>query len=147
MSMDDHGRRYAVTVYVAAAGTPLMAGGTSFGGHMYYSIDDGATVKSYGFSPIKHGEASGPGKVSFNDVDTYQKPYYSRTMEIDKAQYDKLEAFGVAPAKHGFNMEYHGAKNSCIDFTWDALNHAGLHRKTKDGIDKGFEGIDTPRVS
>lgn len=73
--MDDHGRRYAVTVYVAAAGTPLMAGGTSFGGHMYYSIDDGTTVKSYGFSPIKHGEASGPGKVSFNDVDTYQKPY------------------------------------------------------------------------
>ncbi|PPU65546.1 hypothetical protein XpiCFBP4643_20770 [Xanthomonas pisi] len=140
MSMDDHGRRYAVTVYVAAAGTPLMAGGTSFGGHMYYSIDDGTTVKSYGFSPIKHGEASGPGKVSFNDVDTYQKPYYSRTMEIDKAQYEKLEAFGAAPAKHGFNMEYHGAKNSCIDFTWDALNHAGLHRKTKDGIDKGFDG-------
>ncbi|GAE60182.1 hypothetical protein XPN_2088 [Xanthomonas arboricola pv. pruni MAFF 301427] len=89
--MDDHEKRYAVTVYVAAAGTPLMAGGTSFGGHMYYSIDDGTTVKSYGFSPIKHGEASGPGKVSFNDVDTYQKPYYSRTMEIDKAQYEKLE--------------------------------------------------------
>nr|WP_254845880.1 hypothetical protein [Xanthomonas axonopodis] len=110
--MDDHEKRYAVTVYVAAAGTPLMAGGTSFGGHMYYSIDDGTTVKSYGFSPIKHGEASGPGKVSFNDVDTYQKPYYSRTMEIDKAQYEKLEAFGAAPAKHGFNMEYHGAKNS-----------------------------------
>ncbi len=142
--MDDHDKRYAVTVYVAAAGTPLMAGGTSFGGHMYYSIDDGTTVKSYGFSPIRHGEASGPGKVSFNDVDTYQKPYYSRTMEIDKAHYEKLEAFGAAPAKHGFNMEYHGASNSCIDFTWDALNHAGLHRKTKGGVDKSFEGDLSP---
>nr|WP_227254316.1 XVIPCD domain-containing protein [Xanthomonas vasicola]MDO6949005.1 hypothetical protein [Xanthomonas vasicola]MDO6961012.1 hypothetical protein [Xanthomonas vasicola]MDO6969807.1 hypothetical protein [Xanthomonas vasicola] len=142
--MADHEKRYAVTVYVAAAGTPLMAGGTSFGGHMYYSIDDGATVKSYGFSPVKHGAASGPGRVSFNEVDTYKDPYYSRTMEVSKEQYEKLEDFGANPAKSGFNMHYNGADNSCIDFTWDALNHAGLHRMTKKGVDKVFEGALRP---
>lgn len=86
MSMDDHGRRYAVTVYVAAAGTPLMAGGTSFGGHMYYSIDDGATVKSYGFSPIKHGEASGPGKfLSMTSIPIKSRITHARWRSIRRS--------------------------------------------------------------
>jgi hypothetical protein len=28
-----------------------------------------------------------------------------------------------------FNLTYNGATNSYIDFTWSALNHAGLHRQ------------------
>nr|WP_237707429.1 hypothetical protein [Xanthomonas oryzae] len=120
--MGDHEKRYAVIVYVAAAGTPLMAGGTSFGGHMYYSIDDEATVKSYGFLLVQHGAASGPGRFSFNDVDTCKDPYESRTMEISKEQYEKLENFGANPAKSGFNMHYNWADNSCIHFMCDAHN-------------------------
>ncbi|WNH44545.1 MULTISPECIES: XVIPCD domain-containing protein [Xanthomonas] len=140
--MDNPDKRYTVTVYVAAPGTPtLLSGGTSAAGHVYYAIDDGTTKNSYGFAPKHHGDYSGPGKVVKNDVKDYKDPYYSRTMEIDKAQYDKLKDFGADPKKYGFDMEYNGATNSCIDFTWGALNHAGLHRRDRHGvIDEKFEG-------
>jgi hypothetical protein len=140
--MDNPDKRYTVTVYVAAPGTPtLVSGGTSAAGHVYYVIDDGTTKNSYGFGPLHHGDHSGPGKVTYNDAKDYKDPYYSRTMEIDKAQYDKLKEFGADPRKHGFSMQYHGATNSCIDFTWGALNYAGLHRRDKHGvIDEKFEG-------
>ena len=138
--------RYTVTVYVAAPGTPLRvpSGGASAAGHVYYSISEGGEEKSYGFAPAKHGESSGPGKVYDTDVKDYKDPYYFRTMEISKEQYDKLQAFGSNPAKHGFDMEYCGATNSCIDFTWGALNHAGLHRDRLFGKDKDYEGALKP---
>ncbi|MBN5021899.1 hypothetical protein JY437_12155 [Stenotrophomonas maltophilia] len=136
--MDD---RYIVSIYVAAPGTPLRAGGTSMAGHVYYTVSDGKRSHSLGFAPEEHGARSGPGKVYTNDADQYQKPIYRRDMEISKEQYDKLLAFGNAPAKHGFEMNYNGASNSCIDFTWGALNHAGLHRHNILGMErKGFEG-------
>lgn len=136
--MDD---RYIVSIYVAAPGTPLRAGGTSMAGHVYYTVSDGKTSHSLGFAPEEHGARSGPGKVYTNDADQYQKPFYRRDMEISREQYDKLLTFGNAPAKHGFEMNYNGASNSCIDFTWGALNHAGLHRQNILGMErKGFEG-------
>ncbi|WDS34761.1 XVIPCD domain-containing protein [Pseudoxanthomonas sp.] len=140
--MDKQDPHYTVTIYTAAPGTPLeVSKGTSAAGHMYYSTFDGNERQSYGFAPIKHGAKSGPGEVKHGDVDDYKDPYYSRTMEITKAQYDKLREFGNDPAKYKFDKEYGGATNSCIDFTWGALNHAGLQRKTFLGIgDKGFEG-------
>jgi hypothetical protein len=140
--MDKQDPHYTATIYVAAPGTPLnWSGGTSAAGHMYYVISDGAGKQSYGFAPQEHGASSGPGKVYDTDLKDYKDPYYSRTIEITKAQYDKLQEFGDDPAKYKFDMEYGGATNSCIDFTWGALNHAGLQRKTLFGIgDKGFEG-------
>ena len=80
----------------------------------------------------------------YKDYKDYKDPRYSRTMEISKEQYDKLQAFGKDPARHGFDMEYGGATNSCIDFTWGALNHAGLHRDTLLGKDKDYEGALKP---
>lgn len=136
-------KRYTATVYVAAPGTPLMvsAGGTSAAGHVFYSISEGREEKSYGFAPAIHGQSSGPGKVYGTDVKDYKDPYYIRTMEITKEQYDKLQEFGKNPAKYKFDMEYGGAVNSCIDFTWGALNHAGLHRQTLLNIgEKDFDG-------
>ena len=65
-------------------------------------------------------------------------------MEISKEQYDKLQEFGRDPAKHNFDMKYDGASNSCIDFTWNALNHAGLHRESVLGKDKNYEGALKP---
>ena len=139
--MDKPDPHYTATIYVASPGTPLnVSGGTSAAGHMYYSISDGKDHQSFGFAPAKHGESSGPGKVYDTDVRDYKDPYYARTIEISKAQYDKLQEFGNAPAKHGFDMEYGGATNSCIDFTWGALNHAGLHRDTVFGKNKTYEG-------
>lgn len=134
--------RYTVTVYLAAPGTPLtLSGGTSAAGHMYYTLSDGKQVDSYGFAPVEHGSSSGQGKVYDRDLRDYKDPYYSRTMEISREQYDRLRAFGDAPQKHGFDMKYSGTTNSCIDFTWGALNYAGLHRRDRHGaIDEKFEG-------
>lgn len=120
---------YTVTIYVAAPGTPLSSGGTSAAGHMYFQVSDGALHKSFGFAPTLSGETRGPGSVRIRDVAEYEKPFYARTIEISKAQFDKLKDFGENPEVHGFNMQYNGATNSCIDFTWSALNHAGLHRR------------------
>ncbi|MCC5099448.1 XVIPCD domain-containing protein [Xanthomonas campestris] len=132
---------YTVTIYVAAPGTPLAGGGASAAGHVYYSVSDGKNNNSYGFAPLTHGESSGPGGVSTTDVADYKDPYYSRTLEISKDQYETLKAFGRDAAGHGFNMEYAWKENSCIDFTWSALNQAGLHRRNVFVMtDKDFEG-------
>lgn len=140
--MDRQEPHYTVTIYTAAPGTPLIqSGGTSAAGHMYYAISDGKQERSYGFAPKEHGQASGPGAVTNGDLKDYKDPYYSRTIEITKAQYEKLREFGNDPAKYNFDMKYHGTSNSCVDFSWGALNHAGLQRQTFFGIgDKGFEG-------
>lgn len=133
--------RYRVTIYVAAPGTPLLEGGTSTAGHVYYTVDNGRESISYGFAPKEHGATTGPGKVYDSDAREYQNPFYQRTLEISKDQYEKLKEFGAAPDKHGFNTEYHGLNNSCIDFTWGALNHAGLHRTNALFMqDKDFQG-------
>lgn len=136
--MDD---KYTVTVFVAAPGTPLLAGGTSSAGHVYYKVAHGKDEVSFGFAPIEHGVITGPGMVYNNDAEQYKDPYYTRTMEISRQQYDKLMEFGAKPGEHGFNTEYHGVENSCIDYTWGALNHAGLHRTNLLFMqDKSFEG-------
>ncbi|MEO6518565.1 MAG: hypothetical protein ABIO17_06185 [Pseudoxanthomonas sp.] len=72
----------------------VPAGGTSAAGHVRYSISDGTEEKRYGFAPIVHGQSSGPGKAYETDVKDYKDPCYSRTMEITKGQYDKLQEFG-----------------------------------------------------
>lgn len=129
-------KTYTVTVYVAAPGTPIVQPGDddmqrSQAGHVYYSISDGRTDRGYGFSPIKSG-ITGPGHVVPDEFSAYQNPAYSRTMEITESQYKAMYEFGEAGLKGDqshFNLQYHGTTNSCIDFTWGALNHAGLHRE------------------
>lgn len=139
--MNESRARYTVTIYVAAPGTPLQDGGTSLAGHVYYTISAGHEDLSFGFAPATHGASSGPGKVFEDDLERYQRPLYSRTMEVSGEQYLKLLSFGKNPHLHGFDMEYQGATNSCIDFTWAALNHAGLHRTSMLFMpDKDFEG-------
>ena len=89
---------YTLTVYVAAAGTPLLdregdAIGSSRVGHVYYSINDGQNERGYGFSPIESGMA-GPGHVVRDEFEVYKAPAYSRTMEINEAQYSALKDYG-----------------------------------------------------
>jgi hypothetical protein len=133
--------QYTVTIYTAAPGTPLldrdtrqpkMEGGqpvTSLAGHMFYVISDGSKRKSYGFAPIKDGDFSGPGKPVNDDEAVYINPRYARTLEITKEQYDKLQAFGDDSTGHGFKPHYNGLSNNCVDFTWEGLNQAGIHRR------------------
>ena len=111
---------------------------------MYLSVEHGDWSRSYGFAPARHGASSGPGAVTYEDVVEYQDPYYARTMGISKEQFDRIVSFGEDAAAHGFKMEYSGLSNSCIDFTWGALNHAGLHRQVKSQQDTNFEGALKP---
>lgn len=139
---------YTVTIYVAAPGTPLLInGGASLPGHLFYTTNDGENKNSYGFAPVEtaHGSMFAKGKIYSNDIDNYQKPVYARTIEVSKDQYEKIEAFGKAPEKFGFNKNYEGTWNNCVDFTWSALNHAGLHSKIVGFIDnKSYEGALKP---
>lgn len=160
---------YTTTIYAALPGTPLIdkfgkSIGTSAAGHMWYDVQDGqGNINSYGFAPKEHGAASGPGKGYDSDTDMYQNPRFSRTIEVSAEQYAKLKAFGEAATKEEwryFKGEYQGLTNSCVDFTWSALKHAGLqvHHpeiRSKDGkvvltpeytgpIEKRFEGRAAP---
>lgn len=133
-------KRYTVTVHVANPGTPMNSDNvplmnedgsraTSVPGHMFYTTDDGHHhVKSYGFAPKHHGSIIGEGYRSKTDNVDYENPRYSRTMEISRQQFDVLNEFGNAPEKFGFDMTYKDVRNNCVDFTWAALNHAGIQR-------------------
>lgn len=137
--------KYTVTVSVAAPGTPMEGGGTSAAGHMYFAVEEGQGSRSYGFSPSSSGSISGQGKVSTDDKDQYLGPLFQRTMEISPMQFSKLIAFGQDPELHGFDMQYNGATNSCIDFVWGALNYAGIHRTTDSAVeDRTFDGALKP---
>lgn len=93
---------------------------------MFYSfgIEGLAERKSYGMN--KDGD--GNSFVSLHDLQTYKNPMYARTIEISQQQFETLEAFGKDPVKFDFDVADYGKfTNSCIDFTWSALNAAGLH--------------------
>src|SRR5689334_14104819 len=104
-----------VSINISTRGTGLNTGGASAVGHMWYKL--GGESKSYGFAPAVHGEAFGPGEVYFNDSENYQSTEISLTVNISQAQYDAMKAYGENPSAYGFNMEYNGLSNSCIDFT------------------------------
>ncbi len=133
--------RYTVEIVIAAPGTPLVdergvqkvvdgVPQTSGPGHMFYVLHGpDKTTRSFGFAPTEHGSMNGPGEVMKTDAVEYRNPHYSRTLEISEQQYRKLEAFGAHPDKYGFDLQYKDVRNNCVDFTWEALNHAGIERK------------------
>ncbi|MBW7564909.1 hypothetical protein KIF53_02820 [Chromobacterium subtsugae] len=126
---------YTLSIYVAAPGTKLMGdkndpNATSAAGHVWFGISDGKKVDDYGFAPKNHGSTHGAGIVEHGDTKRYSSPYYVRTIEITKEQYEKLKEYGEAAKNHSnkyFDLNYNGLTNSCIDFTWKGLNHAGLN--------------------
>ena len=72
---------------------------------------------------------NGPGAIMEDDATVYKDPRYTRTLEISEDQYRKLQQFGSDPEKFGFSKHYQDVRNNCVDFTWEALNHAGIERK------------------
>lgn len=132
---------YTVTVYLAPPGTLRQVGDAqipSTAGHMYYSISDGVTTRGYGFSPKETG-IIGEGEIKLDEHDVYIDPAYALRLQVTREQYLKLRDYGESALdgkNPDFNLTYNGASNSCIDFTWGALNHAGLHaRRQTLGLD------------
>lgn len=147
----DQNDRYTVTIYAAAPGTPLInperpdtPRETSLTGHMYLKVAHGEEARSMGWQPGTRTPDGYLGRVSADDVDTYVDPYYARTIEVSREQYEKIQEFGRAPTRFGFDPKYDAFSNGCTDFTWGALNHAGLHANVGPVPFKGFEGILQP---
>jgi Ca2+-binding RTX toxin-like protein len=127
-----------VTIHIADRGTALSTGGASATGHMWYSLDDGnGNISSYGFSPDRdhEGDPFAPGAINAlgPGESEYTTEAYSRTIEITPEQFMAMDHFGSDPAAGGFDMYYNGVDNSCIDFTWAALQKGGLDPR-------GFQG-------
>ncbi|AWH27853.1 XVIPCD domain-containing protein [Stenotrophomonas sp. YAU14A_MKIMI4_1] len=149
---NDSAERITLTVHLAAPGTPLVAlenserkqVGASDVGHMFLSIDrvgSGEPPQSFGYTRMPIPGNSDLGKVVDYDLRRYENPRYQRTIEITQEQYDKIVEFAKDPAKHGFDVKnYNLASNSCVDFAWGALNHAGIHGNTIFGEFKTYEG-------
>ncbi len=136
--------KYTATIYVAAPGTDIGKVRPSVTGHMYVTLAHGEDVKSYGFAPRDDYKDTGLGRVYDEDLSTYKDPYYSRTIEITPDQYHRMQDFAGDPAKHGFDMHYKTARNSCTDYAWGILNHGGLHMQLVDSPFKEFEGTMKP---
>lgn len=128
-------QKYTLTLYIAAPGTPKTKGVPSISGHVYYSISDGEKSQGWGFAPTGFPYVSAPGIVEDDEFNIYQNPYYKRTMEITKEQYEALKAFGKNPEQYGFNKDWYAAfSNSCVDFTYSALRHAKIYDKKIFGL-------------
>ena len=128
-------QKYTLTLYIAAPGTPKTKGAPSISGHVYYSISDGEKSQGWGFAPTGFPYVSAPGIVEDDEFNIYQNPYYKRTMEITKEQYEALKAFGKNPEQYGFNKDWYAAfSNSCVDFTYSALRHAKIYDKKTPGL-------------
>ena len=131
----------SVTIHIADRGTGLSTGpgDTSATGHMWYSLNDGnGNISSYGFSPdaAHQGWPEAPGAINaLGPAESeYNTEAYSRTIDITPEQFTAMDHFGSDPAGAGFSMFYDGVGNSCIDFTWRALQLGGLNPN-------GFEGL------
>ncbi|AFV96914.1 MULTISPECIES: hypothetical protein [unclassified Sulfuricurvum] len=128
---------YTITVKIAANGTIYHDNDTSLTGHMWYSISDGGTPLSFGFAPAKDSMPVWAGEIKPDDDVNYGSTYYTGTIVIDYNQYIKLQQFGNLENLNGhpfdFSSFYIGTSNSCIDYTWKALNIIGLNPSDFEG--------------
>lgn len=149
-------KRYTMTIYVAAPGTPLYAdngeggyrdsGKTSTPGHMYYAISDGASRYGYGFGPRTDGDLNGPGVVRTDDERRYHQPHYARTLEITRDQFESARLYGDLASRGrnpDFSPQYQDVRNNCVDFVWGAMHAAGIYRGQRT-IDLPGERFDLP---
>ncbi|WP_140396843.1 calcium-binding protein [Crenothrix polyspora] len=126
-----------LTIKIASSGTIYDGNGQSGTGYMWLSLDkDGANGPvapvSMGYG-LDEGSLLPRGQIYTDDDQTYASTYYTGTISISATQYDQLINFRTAPSNYGFNSSIYSAWNSCIDFTWKALEVIGFNQS-------GFEG-------
>ena len=123
-----------LTINIAGRGTPLSNGDTSKVGHMWYTLtDNNGNSQSFGFSPLANAtglaRAIGPGQVNAHGSDDsfYKERDFTQTIDISQEQFDAMKAFGEDPSAYGFDENYHGIDNSCVDFTAKAMQVGGFN--------------------
>ncbi|NMZ34068.1 hypothetical protein [Pseudomonas proteolytica] len=137
-------KNHSVTYKVAGMGADYIyqqdkagnkAGDThqSLAGHMWYSVSDGTTKNSYGFTSAFE-QMSGEGAVSAFDDAAYQKTIYEVTIQLTEAQYSNLISFSKNPELAGFDAStYNVLTNSCVDFVYSSLKTIGYNEKEFEG--------------
>ncbi|MDD5053522.1 MAG: calcium-binding protein [Sulfuricurvum sp.] len=137
---------YYMQVHIESMGTTYTGDGispTSLAGHIWYEVyqkdSNGNVIPS---SQLNAGY-TGDGIVG-NDKDAYtgESAYTSQSLALSQDQYQKLKDFGLdtngLATQNGFGPnDYNVFNNSCIDFTWKALELAGFNPS-------GFEGSLVP---
>lgn len=132
----------SITVHIANAGTALSNGGESAVGHMWFTlIDNLGNEYSYGFAPRDSGDPWGVGKIHIDDNNSYIDPQVNITVDITDQQFADIQSFADkakrdSDAGIGRWEEYNGLTNSCVDFTWQALNYGHL----TDTPESGWQG-------
>ena len=135
-----------IIIHIAPSGNPLSDGGESVTGHMWITLQDSfGNQTSFGLAPRIEGQPSGAGKIYTTDDEHYIDPPYNYEKEISEAQYESvlqwaLKAQRDSDAGIGRWDEYNGLYNSCVDFTWEAMNQAGL----TDSPQNGWQGALLP---
>lgn len=141
--------KYTITINVERPGVGYTdsKGNTSssIAGHMWLlGTDASGNQTQAGFGPKnqKTGIMPVAGDVQRNDASAYAgDPYYSKTFEVTKAQYDLFMAYQVRPENFGFDKDFYFAPtNSCVDFTFKYLAMAGINGT-------GTQGNLTPMTS
>ena len=135
---------YTFTVHIAHPKTPLVGGGRSSAGHIWYSLGDGINKdQHFGFAPEVDGTPFGPGTIKRGDTGddkTYTSTAFTWTMDITKEQYDRLLDYGKDPEKYGFNKTYNVLSNSCVDHIWKAVDVGGFKMTGDNYPRQGYEG-------
>jgi hypothetical protein len=104
-----------IIVNIAPAGHPLNGGGTSLGGHMWFTLPNGTTL---GYSP--------EGVIS-SDGATYAPGYLSYPINLTSEQWNNFQNFINDPGAFGFlRYGYDPFSHSCVDFVDEGLIAAGL---------------------
>ena len=138
-------------------------GSYSYTGHMWYQLtDDYGNMNSYGFGPKGAPTVDGAGAINRTDSSNYLDRSYTRTIWISQARYDAMKVFGEATAKaapdswvavkdingnyQSFQLHYNGFFNSCVDYTWKAMEVGGLNPGI--GINPGgYKGFLIPQFN
>lgn len=125
-----------LTVFTTDGGTE-SDNGNSFAGHMFYVLtDDNGTEHSFGFAPDSShvGTPFAPGSVYHDDLNNYWPLLNSsESVTISQADYNTLYGFGTEGSPNfmkGFDSYCNVVNNSCIDFTWAALQQIGIQMPT-----------------
>ena len=130
-----------LTIKVAPQGAGFGDNKVSAAGHVWYELtDDNGNRYSYGFNSKK---VSTTDNIDYSN-NGYLGKFYEKKIDIANNEFKEMKKFGDYYSGNSkekpnldFNLKYNVYNNSCISFTWRALESAGLNPN-------GFKGNKTP---